>query len=221
MNRKLIAAFIIAALMLGTCSFSTFIPNTVVGSGNVASENRSLSGFSSVTVEDSANLDVTLGPSESVTIQAEDNILPLIETRVQNGQLVIGTKSYTGISTRRPVHVMVTMKVLKSVTLRGSGNIEVSQMAGEHLVVNLPGSGNITVTGTAANLNVNLSGSGNVYCEELKAKSARVTLNGSGEVEVFADQNLDARMRGSGTIRYSGNPAQVSKNITGSGSITP
>jgi hypothetical protein len=113
------------------------------------------------------------------------------------------------------------MKTLKGVTLRGSGNIVVSQMAGDNLVVNLPGSGNITVTGTAATLNVNLSGSGNVYCGELKAKSATVTLNGSGEVEVFANQNLDASMRGSGTIRYSGNPAQVSKNITGSGSITP
>ena len=88
-------------------------------------------------------------------------------------------------------------------------------------MINLPGSGDLTVTGTANTVNISLPGSGNIYCNRLIAKSATVALNGSGNIEVFNMQNLDARVRGSGTIHYGGNPAQVSKNISGSGSIMP
>jgi len=115
----------------------------------------------------------------------------------------------------------VTMKSLKGVTLSGSGNIDVSGLVGDSLLVDLPGSGNITVTGTAESVNVSLPGSGNIYCDGLKTKSATVTLNGSGNIKVYASQSLDANLRGSGEIRYDGNPAQVNKSITGSGGITP
>jgi len=221
MYKKLLVAFIIMALVQGACSFGTFSPNIVVGSGKLVRETRNASSFSSVVLQGSANVDITFGATESVVVEADDNILPLIETKVQNGQLIISTKSNTSINSTNPVRVSVTMNALKGVTLSGSGNIDVTQMAGDSLTVTLPGSGNISVTGTATTVNISLSGSGNVYCSGLHAKSATVRLNGSGNVEVFANQNLDARILGSGTIHYGGNPAQISKNISGSGSITP
>ena len=221
MNRKLLAVFLIMILVQGACSLGSINPNSVVGSGKVASEIRSVSGFSSVALQGSGNVDVTLGDTESVIIEADDNILPLIETNVLAGQLIISTKGYTTINPITPVRVNVTMKTLKGLTLSGSGNIHVAKMAGDSLMVNLPGSGNITVTGSVTNVDASLSGSGNIYCSGLQAKSATVTLNGSGEVEVFASQSLNAGVLGSGTIRYGGNPSQISKSISGSGSINP
>ena len=89
------------------------------------------------------------------------------------------------------------------------------------LLFELPGSGNITVTGAADSVNISLPGSGNIYCDGLKAKSATVTLNGSGNIKVFASQSLDASIRGSGEVRYDGNQAKVNKSVIGSGSIMP
>lgn len=221
MTKKLF--FIMVAMMLATlaCSVVSIGNNTVIGSGKVASQTRSESGFSSVMLEGSADVNVTFGPTESVVVEADDNILPLIETNAQNDQLIINTRSNTHITTSNPVRVTVTMKSLKGVTLSGSGNIDVSGLVGDNLLVDLPGSGNITITGTAESVNVSLPGSGSIYCDGLKTKSATVTLNGSGNIKVFASQSLEASIRGSGEIRYDGNPAKVNKSVTGSGSIMP
>jgi hypothetical protein len=221
MNKKLIGVFIIIALMLGACSFGSFSPDVVVGSGKVAHETRSVSNFTSVVLEGSANVSISSGTTESVVVEADDNILPLIETTVKNGQLVIGNKPNTNITTVSPVKVTVTMKSLQSVTLSGSGNVTASGFSGDSLSVNLPGSGNITVTGTTNNLQIKLLGSGNIMCQGLQAKSAIVRLSGSGDIQVYASQSLDASILGSGSILYSGNPSQVNKSVSGSGSITP
>jgi hypothetical protein len=221
MNKKLIVVFIVMALMVGACSFGTISFNTVVGSGKVSSETRRVSGFISIVLKGATNVDVAFGNSESVVVEADDNIVPLVETVVQNGQLVIRAQSNASFITRNSIRVRVTMKSLKGVTLKGSGNITVSGLSGDGLIVDLPGSGNFTVTGAADAVQISLPGSGNIYCIGLKAKSAKVTLNGSGNIMVYASQSLDANIRGSGTIRYDGNPAQVSKSVTGSGSITP
>lgn len=163
----------------------------------------------------------TIGSAESVTVKGDDNIVPLITTTVSNGALIIETKPLTNINVSNPIQVSVTMKLLQGITLSGSGNINVSGMDGGDLSIDLPGSGDITVKGTADNLTLNLLGSGNIVCDELKASSATITLNGSGNIDVFVSDSLDANIRGSGTIHYAGNPAQVHKNVTGSGSITP
>jgi hypothetical protein len=221
MYKKILGLFIVMALMLGACSFVTISSNSVVGSGNVIRERRGVSGFTSVMLLGSAHVEVTFGVLESVNVEADDNIVPLVETVVKNGQLVISNKSNANFTSFNPVRVNVTMKSLKEVTLSGSGNINISEIGGDTLKVNLPGSGSLSVTGSATTVNISLPGSGNIYCNRLIAKSATVALNGSGNIEVFNMQNLDARVRGSGTIHYGGNPAQVSKNISGSGSIMP
>jgi hypothetical protein len=221
MNKKLLPLFIIVAFMLGACSFASISINSVAGSGKVVSEPRNVSDFTSIMLLGSAHVEVTFGALESVSVEADDNIVPLVETVVQNGQLVINNNSSANFTTSNPVRVNVTMNSLKGVTLKGSGNINISSVAGDGLKISLPGSGNLTVTGTATAVDISLPGSGNIYCDGLKAKFATVTLNGSGNIEVYADQRLDANLRGSGTIHYGGNPAQISKNIRGSGSIMP
>lgn len=225
MYKNIFSILIILALSAMACSISTIAVNPggqIQGSGNVVSENRSVSGFTSIALQGSANIYVTIGDTESVVVKTDDNILPLIETRVQNGQLIISTKDNTSYTTSAdPVRVDVAMKSLDDINLRGSGMINVPELKGEAVNVNLPGSGNINVAGEVTHANINLGGSGIVSCSGLKAKTATVNLSGSGNVTIYASDSLDATLSGSGTIQYSGNPTNVSKNVTGSGSITP
>lgn len=221
MNKKLFIAIVVLMLSVLACSTINISPNTVTGSGNVISETRNVSGFDSVMLEGSGDVTISFGGSESVVVKADDNIVPLIETTVQNGRLVISTKNNTNITTRDGIHVAVTVKSLKGVSLKGSGDIKVTDLTGSNVTVELPGSGNITVTGTADSVNISLAGSGNIYCDGLQARSATISLNGSGNINAYASENLQATLSGSGTIRYSGNPSQVNKSVTGSGMITP
>ncbi len=224
MNKKFFFGLVVLVLTALACSPLSIVsisPKTVTGSGNVISETRSVSGFDSIDLQGSGSVTVSLGSDESVLVEADDNIVPLIETTVQNGKLVISTKDNTNINTRTGIHITVAMKSLKSLTLSGSGEIQTKGKFGDSLSVMLPGSGSITVEGGVDSVNISLPGSGNIYCDQLLARSATVSLNGSGTISVYASESLDASLRGSGTIRYSGNPSQVNKSVTGSGNITP
>jgi len=220
MNNKLLVTLMVVALVISACSVVQDRLNVVRGSGNVTSETRDISGVTSVDLAGAADVDITFGDVESLVVEAEDNIVPLIETEVENGRLVIGTKSNTSYSNTRPVTVHVTMKSLEAVSLSGSGSITVQNFQGETIRVDLSGSGDINVSGTADSADMTLGGSGKINGEQFKADSVKVSVDGSGDARVYASEQLDAEVGGSGSIRYSGNPAQVSKNVSGSGSIS-
>jgi hypothetical protein len=220
MNKKLFFVLIIATLLMSACSYNPFTTNRVEGSGITATETRSVSGFDSVELKGSADVNITLGSSESVVVTADNNILPLVTTSVLGSRLVIDLKFGTTITTSSPIQVTITMKSLNAVTLSGSGDIHVSGLNSDTFTANLTGSGNITGAGSANTVNVSLSGSGNVYCDKVTAKNATATLRGSGNITVYASESLNASIPGSGSIRYSGNPSRVDQKVTGSGIIT-
>jgi hypothetical protein len=164
---------------------------------------------------------VAFGSAESVVVEADDNIVPLLETHVQAGRLIISNPPRTTILADHPIRVHVTVKALNMVSLPGSGGIRVSGFSGDTLKVDLPGSGSIAAAGTAGHVEITLSGSGNIICGDLKAGTVNISLSGSGDVTVYAIESLDVKLSGTGSIHYGGNPPTVTKNITGAGSVEP
>lgn len=216
--------FVLAALLLmsiacTSLTFTTGSRETVEGSGRIVSENRQVSGFQSIVLRGSADIKVQFGEIESLQIEGDDNILPLIDTRVQRGELIISTEPNTAISPSQPILIEVTMLSLEKVTLSGSGSFDVPELAEDTFDIDLPGSGMIVAAGTVEEVNITLGGSGTIICTDLAAETARVRLNGSGTINVYASDTLDARINGSGTITYSGDPPNVSQDVSGSGSI--
>ena len=84
----------------------------------------------------------------------------------------------------------------------------------------LAGSGVLRASGTATRLDVTLSGSGDAQLEQLAARDVHAVVTGSGRILVTTTKSLDAAVPGSGVIVYSGNPAHVTTNVTGSGAVT-
>jgi hypothetical protein len=221
MAKKLWLGLAVLMLSVMACSTVSINPNRVIGSGNVISETRRVNGFDSIDLQGSGSVHVTFGTDEQVIIKADDNIVPLIETKVTGSKLIIRTKSNTNITTENDIRIDVTMNSLQDVVLSGSGSIDVPDLSAQSVSVSLPGSGMITMTGKADHVDIRLAGSGNIYCDGLQARSVVINLPGSGNITAFASESLDARLMGSGNISYKGNPSQVSKSVTGSGSITP
>ena len=221
MKRKMFSCLVVLCLASLACATSTKETTSMVGSGKVVSEDRNVTGFTGISLRGSAEVEVSIGTSESVTVSADDNILPLIETRIEAGNLVIQTKPNTNITTSNPIRVVVVMKTLERVSLSGSGKIDVTRMSGKKLEVLLPGSGEISISGTADAVDISLTGSGTISCADLKAYSVSASINGSGTISVYASSSLDASISGSGTIQYAGNPADIKRTINGSGNIVP
>jgi hypothetical protein len=233
----IISVLVLAAL---GCSLVSVGPiNAVTGSGKVVQETRSVSGFDQIELAISGDAYIQQGDSESLTIEGEDNILPLITTNVQGSRLVIGSKPGTSFGIMRTLVFHITVKDLRGLEISGSGNFNVGQvqsddmnlqisgsgvikfdqLAAQSLTSNINGSGTIQVSaGSVDRQSIEIPGSGNFKADQLKSQVASVHLDGSGNASLWATGQLDVQVNGSGNVDYYGSP-QVNSVINGSGSV--
>jgi len=93
----------------------------IIGSGVVVEETRDVDFFDSIQIVGSANVFFRKDATQSLRLEAEDNIMPIIDTRVENGTLVIeSTRSY---STDIGIRVYAAMTEIRRFTINGAANI--------------------------------------------------------------------------------------------------
>jgi hypothetical protein len=189
------------------------------GSGKIISGERELPAFTDITVIGSGDVFVQQGTQQKVRVEVDDNLMDDVETNVENGKLRIGMQK--GSYSNMHLKVFITVPILTGLHISGSGDITVqSPFAANDMDISISGSGDVRLTGgKAQSLNVGISGSGDVEASNFEADNVRVRISGSGDCRVYAKSSLDARVSGSGDISYRGSPAQVSKSVTGSGSV--
>lgn len=237
-------ALIACAGVLSSCGLLRRDRSVITGSGKVATEERAVSGFSAVVLAGEGDLIVTQGAAEALTVEAEDNLLPIIRTQVRGGALVIDWDRPAGITSiraTRPIVYRLTVTGLDrlelagsgtiqaaaltaqdfTLTLGGSGDVDIDFLEAERLDLNLTGSGNINVAGTVAEQQILLSGSGTYTAGDLESQAAQVDLVGSGTLTLWVRERLDVRLSGSGSVSYFGQPTLGERTITGSGDINP
>jgi hypothetical protein len=212
----------------------------VRGSGNIITQTREVGNFDTINVEYPAKILIIQGDTESVEIEADDDLLPELQTQVKNHTLEIFYKK-TGdkhINPTQPVMITVivkdlaevdftsagelTIKGLKTdkleVALSGAGNLKLNDIDAKNLVVNLSGAGSMDAFGTTDDLDVNISGFGGFNGAELHVKTANVTISGAGSATVWVDDELNAEISGAGSVNYYGS-AKVTKQINGIGGV--
>jgi hypothetical protein len=192
--------------------------NVVTGSGIAASESRLVAPFTGIELMGSNNVIVQVGQPQSVVVRADDNLIGRVTTDVRGTQLLIGNAG--DYRTKIDMRVEVTVPSLSSVTLSGSGSLAVHGVRTADFTADLPGSGLLTVTGTADVLHATILGSGDEELSGLTSGTVTATVAGSGRISLHATESLNATVRGAGSIVYTGNPATVVKNISGAGAIT-
>ena len=208
----------------------------VQGSGRVKAETRQVSGFKGLALGLPGQVEVRTGSSEGLSIETDDNLLPLIETVVEGRTLEIRNKKGVNIKPRS-LKIVVQTRGLESLSLGGSGSIAADRVAGSRMQFDIGGSGRVTVgrlegesigvnlgcsgdlkvnEGSARSVSANIGGSGNVDLARVRVDRASVTVAGSGDVTLWVRDSLSTTVAGSGDINYYGDP-QVSKTTLGSG----
>lgn len=235
-------------LLIGACALACAIAapqadawgwgsETVTGSGPVTRQERAPGHFTGLSMALAGDVQVRTGNSESVSIETEGNLMPLIETVVEDGTLKIRTRRDTNVRTRH-LKIVVQTRGLDRVALAGSadidvdtmrgqrlrfdiggsGEIKVQRIEGEDVSVNLGGSGELEVRGgSARNLHASIAGSGDVDLARVRVDSAKVSVAGSGDTKLWVRESLSLSVAGSGDVEYYGDP-RVSTSVVGSGS---
>ena len=124
-----IAVMMITGLFIGLFYIDLFKLDNYVGSGNVTTEERGVGNFNKISVSDGINLFIEQGNSEILTIEAEDNLIPRIDTRVIFGELMIGFKGFSFvIDSTKPINVYVKVKDLRDIELSDGASLKCDEI---------------------------------------------------------------------------------------------
>jgi hypothetical protein len=190
----------------------------VRGSGTVKTESRSATGFSSIAFNSEGKVTVRQTGKESLTISAEDNLLSLLESRVTNRTLSIGTVNNTDINPTKPIEFVIEVKSLEGFKMTGVGSIEANGIQSKQMTIALTGVGEMKIEGNADSLDLHLEGVGSYNGEAFKTKQANVRSEGVGGAVLNVRDRLDVAVSGVGTVEYIGSP-KVQKSGQGLGQV--
>jgi hypothetical protein len=211
----------------------------ISGSGQIRSEERSVSGFKNIELQITANVEIVYDSVFLVEIRDYDNFLSHISTEVIGDNLIIHytpknlkirnssakitiympSLNSIAISGDGNISVMSGFNQLQSITISGSGEVSALEPFNtSSLTIKISGCGKSSAAGSTNQLDINISGSGNIDCYGLEAQQATCKISGSGDAYLNVVKILDVTISGSGNVTYIGDPV-VSAKISGSGKI--
>lgn len=226
---------VVLVVTLTSCQFD-FQPS-INGNGNVVTEERTTSSFDKV--KGSAGIDVYLteGTENKIVVEADENLLELIETAIVNGKLTIRTTKNIGRSKAKKVHVtyvnlvsieassgadVIGNSVIKSknLTLDSSSGADLEvEIFSKELYAETSSGADITVSGKASTLNARASSGSDLDAKKLEVINCNAKASSGADITINVKESLDAKASSGGDIRYYGSPTLINEKKGHSGSI--
>lgn len=238
MKAKIYLTILAFTLLFASCEIEY---DRISGIGPVITEERHVSILKNVSLSIPAEVYLYQGNDEEMIIEAQSNILDIIETEVSGNELRLKFENGVGVGRHEKIKVYITSRDFNHIhiagsgdiynetpistnsmdlKISGSGNIYLADVDVDELEASISGSGKITVKGTCIDQYLRISGSGDIHNFDLDSENAEVQISGSGKTEVTVDDYLYARISGSGSVYYVGHPL-VESRISGSGGVYP
>ncbi|MBN2013413.1 DUF2807 domain-containing protein [candidate division KSB1 bacterium] len=209
----------------------------IYASGEMLTEERMVADIHSVYMTTAGDVYVSQGHEQRVKVTVNENIMPYIETSVNNGKLYIGIKNSVSIS-NMDLTVSVTLTSLKALAttsagtitgtntftadqvqlkLSSAGDIRLSLNASE-LESYLSSAGNLYLEGTVTNHDASLSSAGNLYAFNLITQNTDIKVSSAGNARIYVSKNLDATLTSAGSVYYKGYPS-IDQSVSSSGRV--
>jgi hypothetical protein len=219
MKNLLFIAFGASVILLSSCE--GIWPDCLDGNGVRTTEARDVSSFTGV--ESNGDFKVNIYPGEEigVKVEADENLMDLIVTRVSGDELIIETRHGNCIRSSEDIVVTVTVPDLQHIDLNGSGIVWCDSLSTQSFDADVDGSGTIRcIHMTVPTLDIEISGSGNMETDGTFTQ-VNTVIDGSGEVVLTGESpNADFQINGSGKITADNLVTDTCyANITGSGTI--
>ena len=211
----------------------------VKGDGNITTSTRTTGSYKGLKTAGPMDIKLVEGTEGNITVKADANLMEYIVTEIKDNNLVVKIKKGYNVKPSKTIVVTVPYESINAVSVAGSGDVENSgtitsdkfdiSIAGsgnmklnistKTLESDIAGSGNIMLKGSATNLTMKIAGSGNFNGKDLKSVNVDAKIAGSGSANVTCNGELKARISGSGSVKYSGNPTNKDTKMSGSGSV--
>lgn len=210
-----ISALVVGLMSVTNCSYGNLVG--IQGSGDVESELRNVKDFKKISAAGAFILEIKNQENFEVEIQADDNLLSLIETEVSGNTLKISAKDR--ISPKNEIRIKISMPELSELNVSGASKAVVGNVKTYFLSLDASGASKITVNGNAENLKSNASGASQIEAENLQVSDAEVEASGASKIIVTAVNKLKAEASGASFVYYTIEPEHISKDSSGASSI--
>ncbi|HSN28540.1 MAG TPA: DUF2807 domain-containing protein [Kofleriaceae bacterium] len=174
------------------------------------SEGRTVPAFHAISVETTADVDVTIGATAKVEVSAPNDWIGKLETTVEHGSLHIrAPKGKTPT-----FKVTITMPALDAIAVSGLSNVHVAGLSAKKLAVAVDGAATLDVSGSADSFALAVSGAAQLKLAGLKTHDSAIQVAGLASGALHADRALAANVAGTATLELYGKP-QVAKQVSG------
>ncbi len=189
----------------------------VKGDGNITEEQRALEPFSGIELRGSVVLHYQPGQAAGCRVKADANLLPLIETPIEDGQLNIVVRGNTRPSHR--IELRCQSAELKSVTSRGASGVNLADLNGSELELSIQGTGDIVVNGQTTTVKAHIQGTGEINLEELVAAQADLSIQGTGTIRAGKAAKANVSIAGTGNVHVAEGTEVDQISIRGTGQL--
>ncbi|RWX02506.1 head GIN domain-containing protein [Flavobacterium cerinum] len=223
---------IVVSLFFSSCDFMG-----IKGSGNVTTENRTVTGdFTTVNVDDGMEVIIEQGPQSSITVEADDNLQKHIKTEVKNGELYISSDQNISNGAKR---ITVRLTDIKSISCDGGSSIKSSgllkgnsidlssdggssvevRVEAKNLNCDSSGGSSLAIVGMAHNIEADASSGSSIEANKLTAHNVKADASSGSSITVNPIDKLTADASSGSTIYYVGTPSKMEKNSDSGGNI--
>lgn len=206
-------------------SAGCFAHDQVRASGKAQHETREVGAFNGVSVASGIRVLIEAGPRAPIELEGDDNLLPLIETSVEEHTLHVRYRRGTNIWGGGEATVRVRAPEIRSLEASGGaeirgrvantaeleleasggGEIHVRDLDVDRLVAGSSGGAHLELSGRARRLEIEMSGGAKVIAGKLVTRTVKIDGSGGAHAEVTASEIIRGSLSGGSDVRLHGN----------------
>lgn len=235
--RRFTGVTLILGIILMMQTGCTYAFKGVRGNGNIVKQERNISSFSGLEVGGAFRVFLTQGDEEKLVVEADENLLDIIETKVRGGTLIISTNE--NIKQFKTMNIYLTFKDIDDMEISGachlsgenkfrfndldldcSGASEVDiKLSANSLNMDISGASSVDLFGSAERISLDISGASSLDAYELEMVDCDIEVSGAANARISVNNELSAEVSGASKLRYKGNPKIISHEVSGAGSL--
>ncbi len=223
-------------LLITLSSSGCMYMSGIKGNGNIVKETREVSSFDGIKVGGAFNVYLTQSNTESLTIEADENLMAIIETEVRGNTLVISTRE--NIRGSEELNIFISFKDIDKLDISGACNLESEgmlnfstlkfeasgaseidlQLTADKLSCDYSGASDIEFSGKVKECYIEISGAAELKAFDLETDEMELRVSGAADAKVNASKYLKINASGAASVQYKGNP-NIDQHTSGASSI--
>ncbi len=102
-----------------------------------------------------------------------------------------------------------------NLNISGASKLNAESLQSDKLILELSGASHVALTGRSAKMEADLSGASYLNGQEFLVRDADINASGASKVQMTVQKSLQVEASGASKIEYSGNPLNLSKDVSG------